>query len=110
MRMPINNNARESDFPAEAYEPISHDSDDVASHKHSLLAKAERSHKKVPGLRKIPLPAIGIILLVALVNGLVWVVAGVLLVCFLFHELLYGEDIHLSCGISLWRNIVIFGA
>ncbi|PGH13079.1 hypothetical protein AJ80_06451 [Polytolypa hystricis UAMH7299] len=77
MRTLINNN-QESDFPAEAYEPNSPGDDDVTSLKRSLLQKAERSHKKLPGLRKIPLPAIGIILLVAVVNGIVWIAAGII--------------------------------
>lgn len=54
----------------------------------SLLRRAERSHRRLPGIRKIPLPAIGIILLIAAVNVVVWVVAGVVLVglfcCFIF--------------------------
>ncbi|KAL1999359.1 hypothetical protein VTN02DRAFT_4641 [Thermoascus thermophilus] len=45
----------------------------------SLLRRAERSHRRLPVLRKIPLPAIGIILLIAAVNVVVWVVAGIVL-------------------------------
>lgn len=48
--------------------------------KTSLLRRAERSHRRLPVLRKIPLPAIGIILLIAAINVVVWVVAGIVLV------------------------------
>ncbi|EFQ99129.1 high-affinity nickel transporter nic1 [Nannizzia gypsea CBS 118893] len=45
----------------------------------SFIEKAERSHRRIPGLRKIPLPALAIILFVALINILVWVAAGIVL-------------------------------
>lgn len=48
--------------------------------KWEIVRKAEKTHSRVSGLRKIPLPAIGIILLVALVNVLVWVAVGIVLV------------------------------
>lgn len=51
------------------------------SFKESFIEKAEKSHNRVPVLRRIPLPAIGIILLVALVNVAVWIAAAVVLVC-----------------------------
>ncbi|CAG8389743.1 unnamed protein product [Penicillium salamii] len=44
-----------------------------------LLRKAERSHSKMPGIRKIPLRAIGIIAFIALLNIIVWVAAGIVL-------------------------------
>ncbi|KAJ5207353.1 Nickel/cobalt transporter high-affinity [Penicillium cf. griseofulvum] len=44
-----------------------------------LLRSAERSHSKMPGIRKIPLRAIGIIALIALLNILVWVAAAIVL-------------------------------
>ncbi|KAL2005438.1 hypothetical protein VTN00DRAFT_2649 [Thermoascus crustaceus] len=47
--------------------------------KTSLLRRAERSHRRLPVLRKVPLPAIGIILLIAVINVVVWVVAGIVL-------------------------------
>ncbi|EEH40153.2 hypothetical protein PAAG_02208 [Paracoccidioides lutzii Pb01] len=47
--------------------------------KSTLLRKARRSHSRVPGLRKIPLPALAIILLIAGVNALVWVAVGIVL-------------------------------
>ncbi|KMU78177.1 high-affinity nickel transport protein nic1 [Coccidioides immitis RMSCC 3703] len=45
----------------------------------SFLKKMGKSHSRVPVLRRIPLPAIGIILLIAVVNILVWIAAGVVL-------------------------------
>ncbi|KAI1915686.1 hypothetical protein LOZ65_005395 [Ophidiomyces ophidiicola] len=47
--------------------------------KSPLLQKAEQAHRRVPGLRNIPLPAIGIIVLIALVNAVVWMAAGIVL-------------------------------
>ncbi|KAJ5542206.1 hypothetical protein N7535_004629 [Penicillium sp. DV-2018c] len=44
-----------------------------------LIRSAERSHNKMPGIRKIPLRAIGIIALVAFINILVWVAAAIVL-------------------------------
>ncbi|KAJ5855526.1 uncharacterized protein N7529_009470 [Penicillium soppii] len=44
-----------------------------------LLRSAERSHSKMPGIRKIPLRAIGIIAFIALLNIIVWVAAGIVL-------------------------------
>ncbi|OJD10785.1 hypothetical protein ACJ73_09698, partial [Blastomyces percursus] len=61
-------------------EPELDEDDNVKSLKRSLLRKARRSHSRVPGLRKIPLPALGIILLVAVVNAVVWVAAGIVMV------------------------------
>lgn len=45
-----------------------------------LLRKAERSHQKMPGIRKIPLRAIAIILFIALLNAIVWIAAAIVLV------------------------------
>ncbi|KAK9856391.1 hypothetical protein MYU51_001273 [Penicillium brevicompactum] len=44
-----------------------------------LLRSAERSHSKMPGIRKIPLRAIGIIAFIAFLNIIVWVAAGIVL-------------------------------
>ncbi|OJD16754.1 hypothetical protein AJ78_03092 [Emergomyces pasteurianus Ep9510] len=55
------------------------DDDNVKSLKRSLLRKAQKSHNRVPGLRKIPLPALGIIFLIAAVNIVVWVAAAIVL-------------------------------
>ena len=45
-----------------------------------ILKQIESSHGRIPGIKKVPLPAIGIIAIVALINVIVWVVVGVLLV------------------------------
>ncbi|KAL4935000.1 hypothetical protein BDV06DRAFT_207843 [Aspergillus oleicola] len=45
----------------------------------SLIRHAERSHSRLPGIRKIPFRSIGVILLVALVNVLVWIAVAVVL-------------------------------
>ncbi|KAM5459280.1 hypothetical protein McanMca71_006570 [Microsporum canis] len=45
----------------------------------AIVEKAERSHRRVPGLRKIPLPALAIILFVAFINILVWIAVGIVL-------------------------------
>ncbi|CRG90552.1 High-affinity nickel transport protein nic1 [Talaromyces islandicus] len=47
--------------------------------KRKLLQRAETIHGRIPGIKKIPLPAIGIIGLVALINLLVWAVCGIVL-------------------------------
>ncbi|KAJ5669038.1 hypothetical protein N7462_010108 [Penicillium macrosclerotiorum] len=44
-----------------------------------LLQKAERQHKRLPGIRKIPLRAIAIILFIAFLNAIVWVAAAIVL-------------------------------
>ncbi|KAJ5750806.1 Nickel/cobalt transporter high-affinity [Penicillium manginii] len=44
-----------------------------------LLRHAERSHQKMPGIRKIPLRAISIILFIALLNAIVWIAAAIVL-------------------------------
>ncbi|KAK2734219.1 hypothetical protein FQN57_001740 [Myotisia sp. PD_48] len=44
-----------------------------------IIRKAEESHRRVPGLRRIPFAALGIILLVAAVNVVVWVAVGIVL-------------------------------
>lgn len=49
-----------------------------------LIRQAERSHRRLPGIRKIPLRAIAIILFIALLNVLVWIAAAVVLVSLYF--------------------------
>ncbi|KAJ5577422.1 uncharacterized protein N7459_006386 [Penicillium hispanicum] len=44
-----------------------------------LLRHAERSHSRLPGIRKIPLRAIGIILFIAFLNVIVWIAAAIVL-------------------------------
>lgn len=48
--------------------------------KRKLLQRAKTTHGRIPGIKKVPLPAIGIIGLVALINLLVWAVCGIVLV------------------------------
>lgn len=45
-----------------------------------LLRHAERSHRRLPGIRKIPLRALGIIGLIAFLNIIVWIAAAIVLV------------------------------
>lgn len=47
----------------------------------NLVRRVERSHSRLPGIRKVPFPALAIISFVALVNILVWIAAAVVLVC-----------------------------
>ncbi|KAF2150677.1 high-affinity nickel transport protein-like protein [Myriangium duriaei CBS 260.36] len=44
-----------------------------------LLAKSRPYHARIPFLRALPLPAVAIVLFVALVNAVIWAVAGVVL-------------------------------
>ncbi|KAJ5765261.1 hypothetical protein N7520_004820 [Penicillium odoratum] len=44
-----------------------------------LIRKVERSHSRMPGIRKIPFRAIAIITLIAFLNIIVWVAAAVVL-------------------------------
>lgn len=48
-----------------------------------LIQRAERSHSRVPILRKIPFRAVAIILFIAFLNVIVWIAAAIVLVCFL---------------------------
>ncbi|KAI9038015.1 HoxN/HupN/NixA family nickel/cobalt transporter [Aspergillus affinis] len=45
----------------------------------ALIRHAERSHSRMPGIRKIPLRAIAVILFVALINVVVWIAAAIVL-------------------------------
>ncbi|KAG9234944.1 high-affinity nickel transport protein-like protein [Amylocarpus encephaloides] len=47
--------------------------------KHKFLDKATRYHERVPGIRRLPLPALGIISLLILINVVVWAAVGVVL-------------------------------
>ena len=51
----------------------------IKSTKAVLLHNARNQHSRLPGLRRIPLPAIGIIALVAFVNIVIWTVMGIIL-------------------------------
>ena len=50
--------------------------------KYPLLQKIQKHHSNLPVLRRMPLPALGIISLLVLVNVVVWVVVAIVLVCF----------------------------
>lgn len=57
---------------------------DVARTKWNIkkfVRQAERSHRRLPGLKKVPLPAIAIILFIAFINVVVWIAAAIVLVC-----------------------------
>lgn len=45
----------------------------------ALIRQAERSHGRLPGIRKVPLRAIAAILFIAFLNVLVWIAAAVVL-------------------------------
>jgi high-affinity nickel-transport protein len=51
----------------------------TTSSKSALLHKVRTQHSRLPGLRRVPLPAIGIIALVALINIMVWITIGIIL-------------------------------
>ncbi|CAK97137.1 uncharacterized protein An12g04470 [Aspergillus niger] len=44
-----------------------------------FVKQAERSHRRLPGLKKVPLPAIAIILFIAFINVVVWIAAAIVL-------------------------------
>ena len=48
--------------------------------KNGINKRAIAYHARTPGLRKLPLPAVAIIVGLAFANGLVWVAVGVVLV------------------------------
>lgn len=47
----------------------------------TVSAKASSTHSRVPGLNKLPFPAVAIIALLIFVNIAAWVAAGIVLVC-----------------------------
>jgi high-affinity nickel-transport protein len=53
----------------------------ISLFRRNFIRRAERIHAQIPAIKKIPLSAIGIISLIALINMLVWAVCGVVLVC-----------------------------
>jgi nickel/cobalt transporter (NiCoT) family protein len=53
--------------------------DEITSKKSTLLHRVRTQHSRLPGLRRIPFPAIGIIALIALVNITVGIIAGIIL-------------------------------
>ena len=71
----------ESDPPADIYTAPASSNNDGKWSPRVLIRHAERSHSKLPGIRKIPLRALAVILLVAVLNVLAWIAAAVVLVC-----------------------------
>jgi high-affinity nickel-transport protein len=53
--------------------------DEITPKKSALLHRVRTQHSRLPGLRRIPFPAIGIIALIALVNITVWIIVGIIL-------------------------------
>jgi high-affinity nickel-transport protein len=51
----------------------------MPSNKHTLLQKVRTQHSRIPWLRQVPFPAIGIIFLIAIVNVIIWMVIGIIL-------------------------------
>lgn len=51
-----------------------------------ILAKGRPHHERIPYLRRLPLPALAIVLLLIVVNLAVWVAAGIVLVCELLSD------------------------
>lgn len=45
----------------------------------STLLRIQYRHARLPGIRRIPLPALGIIALIALINIIVWIAVGIIL-------------------------------
>jgi high-affinity nickel-transport protein len=45
-----------------------------------VSAKATNTHERLPGLKKLPFPAVAIIVFLIIVNIAVWVAAGIVLV------------------------------
>ncbi|KAL4986037.1 high-affinity nickel-transport protein-domain-containing protein [Aspergillus falconensis] len=58
---------------------VGSDLDDKKWTAKSLIRHAERSHSRLPGIRKVPLRSIAVILLVACVNIVVWVAVAIVL-------------------------------
>jgi high-affinity nickel-transport protein len=52
----------------------------ISLFRRKFILRAERIHARIPAIKKIPLSAIGIISLIALINMLVWAICGVVLV------------------------------
>lgn len=55
----------------------------ISLFRRNFIRRAERIHARIPAIKKIPLSAIGIISLIALINMFIWAVCGVVLVCLL---------------------------
>ncbi|OKL61209.1 hypothetical protein UA08_03621 [Talaromyces atroroseus] len=51
----------------------------LSSFKRKFVLRAETLHARIPAIKKVPLPALGIISLIAFINLLVWAACGVVL-------------------------------
>jgi nickel/cobalt transporter (NiCoT) family protein len=59
----------------------SHQTEDIKppSNLKRFLHKAKKHHTRLPGIRRVPFPALGIISLLVVVNIAVWIIAGIVL-------------------------------
>lgn len=74
--MPLDSNP-----PVEVYvDPESDNADRDSKWPQELIKQVKHSHRRMPGIRKIPLRAIAIIFFIAFINVLVWIAAAVVLV------------------------------
>ncbi len=85
-----------ADPPQDEEAQVEETPDREFSLKASVLKKAETSHGKLPGIRRIPLPAIGIILLIAVVNLAVWIGVGIVLVRLFFAVVMRIDRVYLN--------------
>lgn len=53
--------------------------EEAQSTRHKIWQKVIKHHERVPGIRRLPAPALAIIVLLILVNALVWIGCGVVL-------------------------------
>ncbi|PYH43108.1 NicO-domain-containing protein [Aspergillus saccharolyticus JOP 1030-1] len=70
---------RDSSSPSPGETSSVHDTLDRKWTPKFLVQQAEKSHRRLPGIRKIPLSAIGIILFIAFLNVVVWIAAAIVL-------------------------------
>ncbi|KAL4971752.1 high-affinity nickel-transport protein-domain-containing protein [Aspergillus desertorum] len=68
-----------STSPHAHFPVVESDLDDKKWTAKSLIRHVERSHSRLPGIRKVPLRSIAVILLVACINIVVWVAVAIVL-------------------------------
>lgn len=66
-----------------------------------LIRHAERSHSRMPGIKRIPLRAIGIIFFIALLNVVVWIAAAIVLVCLKYRSTCWSRELTLSSSTTI---------
>lgn len=77
---------RDSSAPEPVITSVDNDSSDGSDHVEKkwspkvLIQRAERSHSRLPFIRKIPFRALAIIFFIAFLNALVWIAAAIVLV------------------------------